>query len=492
MALLCVTVTGDTMAGLRARRDEAARVADLVELRLDGVADPDPAGAVAGRTCPVIVACHPAWEGGRFDGSEDERRALLRAALAAGAEYVDVEWRAGFDDLVGGSDRARAVVSHHVFDGVPTDLADRYRAMRQTGGAIVKVAVQSGRFVDLAPLFALGRAARDEGVVLIGMGTRGLVTRVLAEQLGSRWTYAGMETRVGQVSAERMLDELAFRRVAERSAAYAVVGSPVVHSLSPAMHNAGFADAGIDAVYVPIEPADADDFWEAADLLNLKGASVTAPFKLTLMPRAELDPIARRIGAVNTLKRCGERWEATNTDAAGFLAPLAQQLSVRQTRVTILGAGGAARAAAVALNEAGAVVSVSGRRHDRAAAVAALAGGTVTAFPPPRGTWDVLVNATPNGMSVEDEPLVRAEDMRGGQLVYDLVYAPARTRLLCEAEGAGCRTLGGLAMLVAQAERQFEWWTGRHPRAGLFAAAAEQALRRRGVGGGAGHPGANQ
>jgi shikimate dehydrogenase len=105
--------------------------------------------------------------------------------------------------------------------------------------------------------------------------------------------------------------------------------------------------------------------------------------------------------------------------------------------------------------------------------------GTATAFPPAPGTWDVLVNATPNGMSEDDVPLLSADEMRGGRLVYDLVYAPPRTRLLREAERAGCRALGGLPMLVAQAERQFEWWTGERPRPGLFAAAAAQALARR-------------
>src|SRR5688572_8893665 len=115
MTLLCVTVAGRTMAEVRARRDAAARLADLVEVRLDGVADPDPLGALAGRSTPVIVACHPAWEGGRFDGAEEDRRRLLSGALAAGAERIDVEWRAGFDELFTPRNRDRIIVSNHVF-----------------------------------------------------------------------------------------------------------------------------------------------------------------------------------------------------------------------------------------------------------------------------------------------------------------------------------------------------------------------------------------
>ncbi|MGH9312719.1 MAG: shikimate dehydrogenase family protein, partial [Vicinamibacterales bacterium] len=127
--------------------------------------------------------------------------------------------------------------------------------------------------------------------------------------------------------------------------------------------------------------------------------------------------------------------------------------------------------------DTGANVSVSARRPDDAAGVAVLAGGTVTPFPPPRGSWDVLVNATPVGMAGFDEASpIDQRLLAGGSLVYDLIYWPPVTRLMSDAARAGCRTLGGLPMLVAQAERQFEWWTGARPRAGLFEEAARTRL----------------
>jgi 3-dehydroquinate dehydratase / shikimate dehydrogenase len=479
MTRLCITVAGSTMAEVRARRNRASRLADFVEVRLDGVADPDPAGAVAGRTTPVIVACHPTWEGGRFDGPEEVRRRLLAAALDAGADRVDVEWRAGFDELFTEANRRRIVVSNHVFDGVPADLDERYRAMRATGAAIVKIAVQPNRLSELAPLFALGGALDAEERVLLAMGPRGLVTRVLAARLGSAWTYAGSETSAGQLPAERMLEDFRIRSVSPESDVYGIVGSPVAHSLSPAMHNAGFADAGIDAIYVPLDAADAADALDAAAFLNVQGLSVTAPLKIALLTSgrvARVDSVTAQVGALNTLRRRESGWEATNTDVAGFLAPLAAAVPIADRRITILGAGGAARAAAVALADSGATVSVSARRPDAASAIARLARGTVVPFPPPRGSWDVLVNTTPVGMAGFDEASpIDPRLLAGGSLVYDLVYRPAVTRLMSDAERAGCRTLGGLPMLVAQAERQFEWWTGAAPRAGLF----EQAVKAR-------------
>src|SRR5690242_15119690 len=129
-ASLCETVMARTMADLIAGRD-AAVAADLVELRLDGVDAPDVAGALAGRKKPVIVTCRATWEGGQFAGSEQEREAILRQALTLGAEFVDIEWRAGFDALVAG-DPSRVVLSSHDFDGVPADLEARARAMRAT------------------------------------------------------------------------------------------------------------------------------------------------------------------------------------------------------------------------------------------------------------------------------------------------------------------------------------------------------------------------
>src|SRR5262249_11068949 len=134
--LLCVTVTAETTAELRAGRD-AVVDADLVELRLAPGRDPAPAAALDGRRRPVIVTCRPTWEGGLFAGSEEERKRILADALALGAEYVDIEWRAGFDDLIAQTGGRRIIISSHDFDGVPADLAARIPAMRTTGAAVV-------------------------------------------------------------------------------------------------------------------------------------------------------------------------------------------------------------------------------------------------------------------------------------------------------------------------------------------------------------------
>jgi 3-dehydroquinate dehydratase/shikimate dehydrogenase len=473
--LFVITVAAPTTAELRRRRDAASLAgADIVELRLDSVGDPDVAAALAGRQSPVIVTCRPEWEGGAFKDTEAERKKILDCALQQGVEYIDLEFKAAFaSELIASTGGKGIVLSSHDFDGVPSDLTDRVRAMRAAGAEIVKIAITARSLADNLQLLQLERA---RNTVLIGMGPVGVATRVLAAHFHSHWTYAGDAHAPGMMAAARMLDEFRFRDVTDATSIYGVVGSPLAHSVSPAMHNAAFRAAGVDAVYLPLVASSADDFTMFATALGVQGVSITIPYKVDLFQRAdEVDELSRKIGAVNTYRRDGLRWEARNTDVSGFLAPLARRLDVRGARVAILGTGGAARAVAVALGSAGGVVTVYGRNRGKAKDVAALAGGNSSALPVAPNSWDVLVNTTPVGMfpDVDETPFEGAFD---GRVVYDLVYNPMETRLLREAVAAGCDVIGGLDMLVAQAEDQSAWWTGQRPPAGLMREAALRAL----------------
>jgi shikimate dehydrogenase len=245
------------------------------------------------------------------------------------------------------------------------------------------------------------------------------------------------------------------------------------------MHNAAFRAAGIEAVYLPLPATDVADFVSFARAFDLKGASVTIPFKVALRDQVDdLRPIARRIGAINTIRSIDGRWIGDNTDASGFLQPLHERGFVLSgKRASVLGAGGSARAVALALATSGARVRVHARRSASAEAIASLVEGQVGPWPPAPGTWDLLVNCTPVGMRQPAETPVPAAAL-SGSIVYDLVYNPSSTRLLREAEAAGCLTIGGLAMLVAQAQEQFQWWTGRRPPPDVMRDAAAKRLAR--------------
>lgn len=471
---LCATVTAATMAELRTRRDQV-RGADLVELRLDGVADVDVAGALADRRLPVVVTCRPARQGGRFDGAEETRLRLLEQAWDLGAEWVDVELDAA-EALVARSGGARLLRSFHDFDGMPADLPALLARLLGSGTALVKLAVTARRLGDVVALDHAGRLAGGRAV-LIAMGEAGVTSRILAARLGSPWTYAGDSVAPGQLPLARMRDELRVPSITADTAVYGVVGRPIAHSLSPAMHNAAFAAAGLDAVYLPLAAADFADFEQFAAHFALAGASVTAPFKVDAchasLPR---DTAVAAVGAVNTLRRReGGGWESCNTDGEGFLAPLRGH-ALHGRRVAILGAGGAARGVAAALEPTGAITTVHARRADAAAAVADATGATARPWPPPPDSWDVLVNATPVGTASADQTPLTLDGRLDGRLVYDLIYVPLETALLRRARALGAEVIGGLPMLVAQAAAQFTWWTGGPAPAEVMHQAALQRL----------------
>jgi 3-dehydroquinate dehydratase/shikimate dehydrogenase len=476
MTKICETVTASTMTELRHARDRAV-AADLVELRLDGVRDLDVAGALDGRSKPVIVTCRPVWEGGAFRGSETERLRLLRRAIDLGAEFVDVEWRADRSALTS-TDRTRLVISLHDFTGVPADLASTARAMRAAAGrGVIKVAATTatqGECVRLRDL--VGRGSEQ---VVIGMGAAGVVTRVCPWMFGSVWTYGGAAAP-GQTSVAELIGSYRVRSTSPATAVYALIGAPLAHSASPAMLNAAFGSTGIDAVYVPMETRDAPAFLTAAAALGVTGASVTAPLKSGWAERGvQVDEVGRAVGAINTLKRTSAGWSARNFDVDGFLAPFkVRQCNLQGTRVVVLGAGGAARAVAWALKREGAAVGLSARRAEAATALAADLGADAVAWPP--DSADILINATPVGTWPDADKAPIASGAGGSaRIVYDLVYNPPETRLLRHARAAGAEIIGGLEMLIAQAELQFTYWTDRPAPAGVMEQAAVAFLRKR-------------
>jgi 3-dehydroquinate dehydratase/shikimate dehydrogenase len=487
---VCESVQGRSLAEVIQARD-AVSAADLVELRLDGVPDARPAAALAGSRLPAIVTCRPVWEGGRYDGEEAARVRLLEEALQAGAAFVDLEWNAPGRAAFLQQWAPRTVLSWHDHAGTPADLPALAEAMLSAGAAVTKIAVTTRCLRDLAPLLALGRRLPPgRSVVLIGMGPAGIATRVLPQRFGSCWTYAGNGVAPGQVPARRLVQEFRVRETTASTAVFGLAGRPVGHSLSPAIHNAAFAACRVDAVFLGLEASDFDDFLWAAEALGLSGASVTAPFKRDAAATAAVrDATVEALGVANTLRREPDgSWAARNTDVEGFLRPLAG-VPLAGTRVSVLGAGGAARAVVAALAGRGASVTVHARRPEAAQEVADRFGAAIGSWPPVPGSWQVLVNTTPVGTYPRAGELpIPASIVRGGT-VYDLVYNPPDTALIEAAAANGCRTIGGLAMLVGQAARQFEWWTGHDAPSQVMDAAARRALQEFRLGDRAGHTG---
>ena len=467
----------------------ASQLADIIELRLDCVEEAiwtaELASLIRKQSRPLILTFRPSEQGGR--------RALTRAAREAfwkgdwGASrtaLLDIE-----SDLVidGSFDWPRVIASHHHFSGVPDDLETIYERLAATSAHVVKVAVGANDITDCIRIFKLLDRARSEkrNLIAIAMGDAGVATRILGPSRGAFLTYGSLEdasaTAPGQVTARQLRSVYRIDEINEDTMICGLVGRPVMHSVSPHMHNAAFAAAGVNGVYLPLEVRDVHAFIkrmvrpETRELdWNLRGLSVTAPHKSSVMELLDsVEPDAKEIGAVNTIVIEDDGLHGYNTDVHGLMAPLRERVSsLNGLSVAVIGAGGAARAAVWALQKDRARVTLFARAPMKAGSLAESFG--VSCEPLAAASfknYDVVINATPANPGV-------AGQLAGAKLVYDLVYNPIETRFLKEARDAGCETLGGLEMLAAQAQLQFELWTGKKPANRLMYDAGLAALRQ--------------
>jgi shikimate dehydrogenase len=344
---------------------------------------------------------------------------------------------------------------------------------------LVKVATLARKHSDAARLLKLTHANKGR-LIAVPMGSVGIPGRVLALRAGSPLTFAvahkGVSVAPGQLTAKELRGLYRVHKLNARTRVYGVVGSPALHSLSPAMHNAAFAEKKINAVYLPFEVTDLNDFLSCVHDYGLAGFSVTAPHKEKILKHLDsVDPIAAMIGAVNTVVvGKGGKLEGYNTDYVGVLRVLARTVPLECSQVLIVGAGGSARACAFALATAGAFVSVTARRLAASKALArAIGGEAIDRKKLGRREFDVILNCTPVGQQPRDKesPLLKREV--NARVVMDLVYRPLETRLLQR----GAKTVTGLDMLVEQGAAQFEIWTERRAPVKLMRRAAVRALR---------------
>jgi 3-dehydroquinate dehydratase / shikimate dehydrogenase len=424
--------------------------------------------------------------GGRFRGSVAAQLALLGLAVRSGCDWADVEVETAEWLLPGALRRilgeARCIVSFHGFRAGGMQPEAALKRIARTGAADVsKLALHADSPREVARLLAVTRGRKK--VIAVPMGDASQWGRVLALREGSALAYAATanETAPGQLTLQQMKKLYRADQLDRRTRVYGVIGDPVAHSLSPQLHNAGFAARRMNSVYLPFLVRDLRDFLQCARPLGVRGFSVTLPHKQAILSHLdECDLLAAKIGAVNTVVvRRGGKLAGYNTDYAGVLRALARRIPLRGSRVLIYGAGGAARSVAFALTEAGGNVWVCARRPKQAEELARAAQGYVVQRSALRQEFfDAIVNATPVGMHprVNESPLEAAE--LNCRLVFDLVYMPRKTRLLELAHARGVETVSGVEMFIAQAVAQWEIWTGERAPEKIMRRAVLEALGR--------------
>lgn len=498
-APICAVITEESLEAAGRAMQEAQAVADLIELRLDFLRDLDFTdtralrGLLENRPLPTIITCRTPEEGGRRYVDHAVRLPFLIEGARRFADYCDIEAAHYNEAAALLPDTSRLIVSYHAQDRAPSDPAEVYERISTLPAAVHKIVTGAESIVDTLAVFRLLRLAQAGGrrLIAMAMGSAGFITRILGPSRGSFLTYGalgrGRESAPGQPSCVELREVYRIHEISGSTHVTGIVGNPVAHSASPAMHNAAFKSLGLDYVYLPIEVDNAAGFVgrfvraETRELdWNLQGLSVTIPHKVSVAQLVDrLDETARAIGAVNTVVMREGSLLGFNTDAEGAIKPLERVCELRGESCGVIGAGGAARAVAYGLVKRGASVTLFARNVVRARVVAESLG--ITALPLDdlaTSETRVLINATPVGMAGfgEGSSPVPRRSLAGRAVAYDLVYVPTETRFMSDARAEGCKVIGGLEMLVAQAGLQFELWTGLKPPLEVMRAAGLERL----------------
>ncbi|MDR2900712.1 MAG: shikimate dehydrogenase [Treponema sp.] len=484
MAKICLSLTGSTLDRDLEILEKYRKYVDVAELRVDFL-DPDERlhirrfPEMAG--IPVILTIRRDTDGGKYVGGEASRITLFSMGLAFAEvdkrknfAYVDIESDLNVPSL---EEAARTfgtkiIRSIHNFQGVGEDLPKLIRELRRTGDEIAKVAMMPQSTADVLRIYQAARETKNVKKILIGMGRFGASTRILADYLGSHLTYSSVTDEddlslaaPGQLSPKELVELYRFKKINKDSKIFGITGYPLTATSSPAFHNALFTQEQIDAVYIPFPSDSINSFLRLAEEINMEGASVTVPYKESIIPNlSHRSDRVEHIGACNTIIRSAQGWMGYNTDGLGFsdaLLKFVGKKNLRGKRVTIIGAGGAARAVAAEVARLKGRALILNRTVFKAKELA-LRYGFAWGGLDHQGMEmldhysHIIIQTTSVGM----EPNIDADPLdqyyfSGKEMVMDLIYKPAETRLLTRAKKAGCLIANGSDMLVAQAKYQY-------------------------------------
>lgn len=450
--------------------------AELVELRLDYIGRAVNLGRLIDkRPGPVVITVRRREDGGRWMKSEQERQMLLRSAIAAGVEYVDLE--ADIASEIPRYGNTKRIISYHDFSETPDNLEELYQAMAEEDADIIKIATMGNRFSDNLRMLNLVKNARVP-TIGICMGEIGMITRILANRVGSPFTYATFSSdkkiAPGQLNWKDMTNLYRYDSIDEQTELFGVVADPVAHSYSPMIHNRAFFEQELNARYLPfrVPSDDLHNFMDHCRDLGVQGISITIPHKEAALDYcSQAESSATGIGAINTIVFHDEQILGYNTDYRAAMDCVEEVFNIQKgaerplqgKTAMILGAGGVSRAIAWGLRQRGCRVLISSRTQERAEVLAAEMGCTVI-------PWEdrqeekvhLLINGTPVGMHPDvDASPYPVSALNQFMVVFDTVYNPENTLLIKQAKRAGCRLITGVDMFVRQAAYQYKLFTGR-------------------------------
>jgi 3-dehydroquinate dehydratase/shikimate dehydrogenase len=480
---VCVAIVGNSPAEMIEKATAVVKETPFLEFRLDYLDKPLLALPklrqffTDNTAANAIATCRRAANGGRFSGTLSAEAEILSKAAETGFRLVDLELESAESLKKPGVQKLRdtgigLIISHHDF-AATKDLDGIFQRIERFTPDFVKIVPTAKSLYDNVTLIRFLERMNDHtNIIGICMGDAGIISRVLGVRAGSAFTFAaaspGEETGPGQIAARTLIDTYRIDQVDVATKVYGVAGNPVRSSLSPVMMNTAFRRETVNAVYLALQTGRLSDLLKLVAEIPIQGLSVTMPLKQEIMAHLErTDPLSAKIGACNTVLRVPSGENAGklfgfNTDVAGIVGPLEKRLALRDAKVLVLGAGGAARAAVFGLRDKGAEVFILNRTPETAQKLARQSGSrSIRKDALPKTSFDAIVNATPVGMAGNKAaPILEAKDLNT-RLVFDLVYNPLETALLRLARQMSIPIITGVEMFVQQGARQFEIWTGK-------------------------------
>jgi 3-dehydroquinate dehydratase/shikimate dehydrogenase len=483
MTRVCVAITGGDVTDMLAKADAVVRENPFVEFRLDYL-DKPLASIPSLREflyerseVTAVATCRRTAGGGKFKGTAAAELEILIHASTAGFHLVDLEIEtaesisqtqfAAFRSELAEKGTG-LILSSHDFEAT-RDLDKTFTRLIRFQPDFLKIVSTARNLADnVAMMHFLERKSEGANLIGICMGEQGLVSRVLGVRAGSIFTFAaasqGEETGPGQIAARTLLETYRIDQVENSTRVYGVVGAPVRHSLSPLMQNAAFRRESVNAVFLALETKKLSDLLELVRELPVHGLSITMPFKQEILPFLEkTDALSEKIGACNTVVRAQDgRLFGFNTDVGGITRPIERRMTIRGSKVLVLGAGGAARAAVFGLVEKGAEVCILNRTPETAQKLARQAKAkTIRREQVAKTQFDIILNATPAGMTGHKLASILEPHELNARIVFDTVYNPLETPMIRMAREKGIPVITGVEMFVQQGARQFEIWTGK-------------------------------
>jgi len=475
MTKTCVPISGDSAGAARKMADEAiSSGANLVEIRADLIADIDPAtikkhfSDILGVS---IITLRSKAEGGKSELTGANREKWLMKALELGAAFTDLEHDADKKLLHNLRNRGtRVIASKHFLGDWKIEEIDRTLSECCSTGGIGKVAATTRDAMEGISLLDARKSAGSSRFSLMGMGEGAEITRALAGSIGSELAFCALDKGKSVAKGQLTLEEQR-RILLDDRIVVGLIGHPLGHTLSPRIHNAAFRKMKLPGIYLTFDIPYAEqipNFMRRSAKLRVRGFNVTIPYKeVAFSAMDSLDDEARRAKAVNTvLVQEDGALKGFNTDIFGFSESLrAAGYDPRNKRALIIGAGGASRAAVIALWRMGAKIIIANRTPERAEELVKSMRVFVKTIPldavEQEKPFGLIVNATPVGMrGFETAPIVPESLIEKAEAVMDMVYNPMETPLLAAAKTHGVKMIHGLDMLLFQGAKAFEIWTG--------------------------------